>query len=115
MLNFLQYFAYVEDKDMDISKLVSDESFGRSLRTIMIFATLALSLHDTTAYAYAIEVFPIANISPEHASLLLQIVDHIQSNPLQVQSSLESALADPLSERMALLKHSLYQRFADSL
>lgn len=115
LLNFLTYFEHRSGNTIGIEELLQEEGFVRALRMLMLYNALALSLHEAQVYAAAVEVFPLTEIPPQHASLLLAILEHIQANPMQIQPALEQALPDPLHQRMDLLKQSLLRRLGDHL
>ena len=115
LLNFLTYFEHRTGTTMSIETLLSDNGFVRALRMLMLYNALALSLHEAQVYAAAVEVFPLTEIPPEHAALLLAILEHIKTNPMQIQANLEQALSDPLHQRMDLLRQSLLRRLGDHL
>lgn len=113
LFNFLTYFEHRSGNFIGIESLLEDNSFVRALRMMMLYNALALSLHDAQVYAAAVEVFPLAEIPPQYATLLLSILEHIQTNPMNIQPSLEQAFPDPLHQRMNLLKQSLLRRLGD--
>jgi hypothetical protein len=115
LLNFLTYFEHRSGKPIGIDALLDDDGFVRALRMLMIYNALALALHEAQVYAAAVEVFPLTEIPPQHAPLLLAVLEHIQTNPMQIQSTLEQALSDPMQQRMDLLKQSLLRRLGDHL
>lgn len=115
LFNFLTYFEHSSGTTIDIDALLQDEGFVRALRMLMLYNALALSLHEAQVFAAAVEVFPLTDIPPQHSTLLLAILDHIQINPMQIQPALEQALPDLLHNRMDLIRQSLLRRLGDHL
>lgn len=116
LLNFLTYFQHTNPQlTLDLDSLLGDLGFVRSIRMLMVYNTLALTLHEPSVYVAAVEVFPLEDIPAEYASLLLAILEHMQTNPMPIQASLEKDLPDPLKQRLELLKQSLLRRLGDNL
>ena len=97
LLHFVDYFHYKNPNYTldDLKSYLEETSFKKALRMLMVYNTLALTLHDPYVYAAAVEVFPLDAIPAARATLLLAILNHIQQNPMSIQPALGKSTTRP--------------------
>lgn len=82
--SFFEYFLGKNEdkynKDEWLAKL-ENEDLKIALRLIMIYSTMALTVHDDRVFAAAVEVFPMDKIAPEFVVVAKDTLQHIQDNP----------------------------------
>jgi len=105
LTNFVDYFQYKNPQNnMDVlNTFMEDDTFRISLRLLLIYQSLALSLKDKKMYKSAIEVFPVNELSEIHIPTLLNILKHMTENPMSIEPDLVASLPDNYNARIKLL------------
>lgn len=117
---FLMYFAGEHPEqyqEAEVLSMLDDAGFTRAMKLVMIYSTLALTVHDAAVYNAALEVFPMDEIPVAHAVFIIAVLDHIRDNPAEeTRHFFLQGLADgQLSSRIGQLRTVLSGRFAETL
>lgn len=117
---FLLHFANAYPEKYDAATVLAslnDASFTRSMKLVMIYTTLALTIHDTVVYNAALEAFPSDEIPALQAKFVIAVLDHIRDNPVEeTRSFFQQGLAEgQLAVRIGQLRTLLNGRFAETL
>lgn len=78
---FLNKYSDKYDKETWQQKLETDENLKIALRVLMVFSTLALTIHDDRVFSAAVEVFPTKKIVSEYVQLAKDVLEQIEKNP----------------------------------
>lgn len=117
---FLLYFSseHPDSYSSDaVLALLDDDAFTRAMKLVMIFSSLALTIHDGAVFNAALEVFPAEEIPAAHATFVIAVLDLIRDNPAEeTRQFFMQGLADgQLSVRIGQLRTLLSGRFAETL
>lgn len=113
LYSFFDYFlTKYEDKYPKtewMQTLDSDESLKTALRTLMVYSTLALTIHDDCVFDAAVEVFPVRKVPSKFVQLMKDVLEQIEQNPAEDTRKLfiQGLGSNQFPMRMDFLRKSL--------
>jgi hypothetical protein len=117
LVDFLEYFQAQRPILEDLTVNLNDQGFRNTLRVVMIYATLAMSLQEQAVYAAALETFPLDEVPAQWAALAIEVLDHIRDTPSsETREFFTHGLpGDQTVQRIQDLRNVLTGRFAETL
>lgn len=117
LVDFLEYFQAQRQSQDDLTANLKDRSFTVALRAVMLYATLAMSLQEQSAFGAALEVFPLNAIPSQWAGMTLEVLDHIRDTPPNEYSEFFTSgqPVEQVAQRIGDLRSVLSGRFAETL
>lgn len=117
LVDFLEYFQAQRPSQEDITVNLKDQGFRDTLRVVMIYATLAMTLDEQVAFGAALEIFPIAKIPAQWAVFAIEVLDHIRDTPSSETREFftDGQPADQMVQRIGDVRSVLSGRFAETL
>ena len=111
LYSFFEYFLS-KNKDYDSAdwlKKLEDERLRVVLRILMVYSTMALTIHDDKIFAAAVELLPTNLIPAEYVKVAKDTLRHIEENPADETRTLfiQGLGSQQFPMRMAFLSKTL--------